>query len=294
MKLSEWIEKGTIYFPRWDGVNFTVIPGSSVYLAGLYPKKLIKKYGHDSKKIDYVVNFLSKQFGYKPERIHDRETKISPTISSNIIRDFNSTSSSWAKRVNYTSTLMNTMPPPLKKEMPSMKEIEDEALNWQVLDWRCDCGRAGTVDEYCSMPFDTISKWGISMEEYNQSFHDPRLPKYYAKVPCKHIIEGLYESGVYPNTLNYENYNNLFLRMSSDLISQFVIFEKSEKLTGNSRKDNLKKQQQMDVILQPYVKEMGLGYVQDYIQQLYLNEIQLQDIAERMRRKLGLPKPKFI
>ena len=46
----------------------------------------------------------------------------------------------------------------------------------------------------------------------------------------------------------------------------------------------------MDVILKSYIEEMGFGYIEDYIRQLYSTRVSRDTLV----RKLGVPEKTFL
>lgn len=275
MKESEWITKGTTSFPRWDGRTFTVIPASSIFFAMYEPNVLVEKYGYPKDEIKYITGFLSHSFGYKEELLENITVKIRP-ISEGYKRDLGAEVSSAEKEgLYYVATLMNLLFPPVNLNLPSRRDVINEVKNWKVLDYRCGCGRGSSIDEYCSMPFDCCSPWGISLEEYNESFEDETVSKFYGKVLCKHEASGLAKTGRY-RIFNQEMFQSLFNRMMRAL--------------SNASKEGEKLMQtEMDVALNSYIREMGFGDILEYFKQIHKSETYIEPIEERLVRKLGRP-----
>lgn len=276
MKDAEWIAKGTTSFPRWDGRTFTVIPASSVFYAMYNPKILVEEYGHSAQLINYMTDFLANSFGYKSHLLENVTVKLYP-VSSDYKRDLKAAvSSDEEEGLFYTVTLMNTLFPRTKQELPTKEDVLIEARNWRVLDYRCGCGRGETVDEYCSMPSDYVSRWGISLEEFNRSFSDEGVSKFYGKVTCKHVMRGVFETGRY-FVLDMDEFQSRLPRMM-------------RALSDASKEDEKLKQEKMDIALNPLIREMGFGDLLDYYEQLYKTRLELEPIEERLVRKLGKPR----
>lgn len=277
MKDIDWLEKGTTYFPKLNSTNFTVIPASSVFYA-MYKPEILKKY-YGPEMIDYVTDFLCKNFRYKKELMENVKTKITPSDKP-VTRDLSvEVSSSANKKLKYKVTLMNTLFSPLN-EIPTRKDIVTEAENWRVLDYVCGCGRGTTVDQYCSLDYPNCAEWNIPYEEWDRTFKDETVSKFYGKVLCKHGATGLFETGRY-RVFNMHEFIMMFPFM---LRSLRYACKDGEKLS----------QMEMDVALNPIIQELGFGEIRDYIKKLYDQERELENHKERLVRILGRPERKIL
>jgi len=274
MKDSYWIKNGTTSFLRWDGINSTVIPATSVFYAMFKPKVL--EYYYEPDWINYIVNYLCENFKYNKELLNNVEVKVKPLKSPNN-RDLSVVVSSVEKKnVKHKSALMSLLFAPFDTDIPTREDIIKEAKNWRVLDYSCGCGRGTSIDEYCSMPYDYCAEWEITPEDYSRSFKDETLPKFYGKVLCKHEASGLVESGRY----RVFNMDEFVLMLPMMMRSLNYASRDGEKLS----------QKEMDIALNPFIQELGFGEIRNYIKKLYNQDRELRTHEERLIRTLGKPK----
>lgn len=286
----EWINKGTISWPRTItskrfnveyGRESNVLRSSAVFF-GLYdPKEAVEEYNIPSSWVDFMTNELSKNIEtVDKESWKNFNVKFEPKEKNkrSLKREFSASVSSISRkhkrhRVNLSNLGYYTR----REDMPEGEKVLSEFRSFLNYRGSCTCESLSERGEICSMPPEYCSTWfGVSLGGYNDILIDPEESKFYGNLICRHQMKTAKEDDRYPHLLNEKRFYELLPHMALAIMN-----------TPKTR--NKIRIRDLDITLAPFIKEMGFGYIPEYIRENRVLGSRMENMEERIVRTIGRP-----
>lgn len=254
MQDLELLNNGTIYFKRRDENTFNVIPGSSVLLGLFDPKLSLSDYQFDGNVMETFLKLLTENFGYSRKLLCNPSVRFEHpnTYTGESETTFLVKSQTTDKEYKVTLRNLAKREDDMATKLKSLRNLKHD----------CGCERGHETDILCSIPEGAARAWGISSEEYRQSFLEKS--KIYGEKICKHEARALSFMD-YPLFDRIRFHERVLPAVIKDMIHQEV-----------------SRQEDMDVIVRHHWAEMGWKDVLHYIRQLHTLEASIVDIQSKI------------